>query len=226
MILGTLLGKIKRVPLIELTNIRTNGLIIMNVGDKDELIDACLSKEDDDIVFVTREGMSVRFASTDVTPRKRAAGGSRGIRLRGKDVAVFMGVVNDDEKHLIVISERGIGKLTKMEEYRRQGRGGIGIKTIEIKRRTGPLVAAQIVDDSMELYVLSAQAQVLRTSLSQIRKSGRNTQGVRIIKPANDDIVSAISCVPEFDTDTTSELIEEDKPKDGDNSNEQQKKLL
>ena len=78
----------------------------------------------------------------------------------------------------------------------------------------------------MELYVLSAQAQVLRTSLSQIRKSGRNTQGVRIIKPANDDIVSAISCVPEFDTDTTSELIEEDKPKDGNNSNEQQKKLL
>ena len=226
LILGTLLGKIKRVPLIELTNIRTNGLIIMNVGDKDELIDACLSKEEDDIVFVTREGMSVRFASTDVTPRKRAAGGSRGIRLRGKDVAVFMGVVNDDEKHLIVISERGIGKLTKMEEYRRQGRGGIGIKTIEIKRRTGPLVAAQIVDDSMELYVLSAQAQVLRTSLSQIRKSGRNTQGVRIIKPANDDIVSAISCVPEFDTDTTSELIEEDKPKDGNNSNEQQKKLL
>lgn len=226
LILGTLLGKIKRVPLIELTNIRTNGLIIMNVGDKDELIDACLSKEEDDIVFVTREGMSVRFASTDVTPRKRAAGGSRGIRLRGKDVAVFMGVVNDDEKHLIVISEKGIGKLTKMEEYRRQGRGGIGIKTIEIKRRTGPLVAAQIVDDSMELYVLSAQAQVLRTSLSQIRKSGRNTQGVRIIKPANDDIVSAISCVPEFDTDTTSEVIEEDKPQDGNNSNEQQKKLL
>ena len=119
-----------------------------------------------------------------------------------------------------------------MEEYRRQGRGGIGIKTIEIKRRTGPLVAAQIVDDSMELYVLSAQAQVLRTSLSQIRKSGRNTQGVRIIKPANNDVVSAISCVPEFDLDSSTELPDENNPKDENNpedekkTNGQQKKLL
>ena len=90
----------------------------------------------------------------------------------------------------------------------------------------GKSMAIRFAELGASLVIASRRKDVISDTTSQIRKSGRNTQGVRIIKPANDDIVSAISCVPEFDTDTTSELIEEDKPKDGNNSNEQQKKLL
>ena len=99
---------------------------------------------------------------------------------------------------MLVISKKGFGKLTDLNRYRRQGRGGRGIKTLNITKKTGTVAAADVIDESTEVYVVSARAQVLRTSLSEIRSTGRATQGVTIFKPAPGDSVASIACVGEF----------------------------
>ena len=109
-----------------------------------------------------------------------------------------MDVVNP-ESQMLVISKLGFGKLTKLSEYRVQGRGGIGVKTLNITRKTGPVAAAEVIDDSKEVYMVSEQAQVLRTNLSEIRSTRRATQGVTIFKPQPGDAVASIACVSEFD---------------------------
>jgi DNA gyrase subunit A len=108
-----------------------------------------------------------------------------------------MDIVVPDSK-LLVISKRGFGKLTDLKRYRSQGRGGLGIKTFNITRKTGPVAAADVIDDSKEVYVVSEQAQVLRTSLSEIRSTGRATQGVTIFKPEPGDAVASIACCGEI----------------------------
>ena len=118
--------------------------------------------------------------------------------LKGKDSIVSMDVVIPESK-LLVISKNGYGKLTYLKNYRQQGRGGLGIKTMAVTKRTGPVAAAQVIADSDEVYVVSVQAQVIRTSLSEIRSTGRATQGVRIFNPKEGDSVASISCVGEFE---------------------------
>ena len=119
--------------------------------------------------------------------------------LRADDRVVSMDVGNP-ESRLLVVSKLGYGKLTPLDKYRRQGRAGSGIKTFNITKKTGKVAAAEIVDDSEEVYVVSEKAQVLRTSLSEIRSIGRITQGVSIFKPQPGDSVSSIACVKNLDT--------------------------
>ena len=125
--------------------------------------------------------------------------GVKGMGLRDDDNVVSMGV-GGPESRLLVISKLGFGKLTPLNKYRRQGRAGIGIKTFNITKKTGRVAAAEIVDDSKEVYVVSEQAQVLRTNLSEIRSIGRITQGVTIFKPQPGDTVSSIACVRALET--------------------------
>ena len=108
-----------------------------------------------------------------------------------------MGVVSNRGK-VVVISRRGYGKLTSLNRYRRQSRGGLGIKTLNITRKTGPVAAAEVVDDTQEVYVVSEHAQVLRTSLSEISSTGRITQGVTIFKAEPGDSVASIACVTDL----------------------------
>lgn len=123
--------------------------------------------------------------------------------------------VGSPDTKLLVISQLGFGKLTSLDSYRTQKRGGIGIKTFNIRPKTGPVADAQIIDDSKEVYVVSEQAQVIRTSLSEIRSMGRATQGVTIFKPAPGDAVASISCVSDLnlDDDDADSDDEEQKPK-------------
>ena len=114
--------------------------------------------------------------------------------LRADDRIVSMDI-GGPESRLLVISRLGFGKLTPMNSYRTQRRGGVGIKTFNIRKKTGVVAAAETVDDSKEVYVVSEQAQVLRTNLAEIRSMGRATQGVTIFKPAPGDSVSSIACV-------------------------------
>ena len=190
-------GVIKRVALARISSIRRSGLIIMNLKGKDELVTARIVREEDDVMLVTEQGMSIRFPVADIRARQRAAGGVRGMTLASKDKIVSMDVVVPDSK-LLVISKKGFGKLTDLNRYRRQGRGGVGIKTLNITTKTGPVAAADVIDESTEVYVVSARAQVLRTSLSEIRSTGRATQGVKIFKPEPGDTVASIACVGEF----------------------------
>jgi len=204
LVMGTRTGEIKRVPLSAVSNIRRAGLIIMNLGRSDELVTARLAKEDDEIVMVSQLGMSIRFPLSDVTPRQRAAGGVRGMDIRPKkekgkrpvrDLIVAMSIVEpDSQSKLFVISKNGFGKLTALKHYRRQTRGGRGLKTFNITSRTGQVAAAEVVTEDLEVYVISEQAQVLRTNLSEISSRSRITQGVTVFKLPKSDAVSSISC--------------------------------
>jgi DNA gyrase subunit A len=198
LVMATKKGSIKRVALNNIASIRPSGLIIMNLKSDDELVGARLAKEQDDVVLVSEQGMSIRFPVSDVVPRGRSAGGVKGMVLRGKDRVVSMDIGIPKTK-LLTISKKGYGKLTPLSAYRRQGRGGVGIKTFTITKKTGVVAAAEVVDDSTEVYVVSEQAQVLRTSLSEISSMGRTTQGVTIFKPQPGDSVASIACVKALD---------------------------
>jgi DNA gyrase subunit A len=198
LVLATKSGQIKRVSFDQLSNIRRAGLIIMNLRGNDELVTARLAAEDDHVIMVTQQGMSIRFPITEVTARLRAAGGVRGVLLLNRDKVIAMDIVIHDSK-LLVISKKGYGKLTDLNRYRTQGRGGKGIKTLNVTKKTGQVAAAQVIADSDELYVVSAKAQVLRTNLSEIRSTGRATQGVTIFKLESGDSVASIACVSELE---------------------------
>ncbi len=217
LMMGTRKGKIKRIALSNVGNIRPSGIIIMNMNaaSDDELVSVCLAKREDDVVMVSEQGMSIRFAVEDAPPRQRNAGGVIGMKLRkkgdivsgkrplGKDDRVIgMSVIAiGSESRLLVISKRGFGKLTPVNEYRRQSRGGLGLTTFDIRpRKTGDVAVAEVVDDSNELYLVSEQAQVLRTSMSEIKTTiGRKTSGVTIFKMNSGDAVSSIACVSDLD---------------------------
>jgi DNA gyrase subunit A len=206
LVMATRQGAVKRVALEAIANIRRAGLIIMNLKPKDDLVTARLTGEEDDVMMVTEQGMSIRFPVTAVSPRLRGAGGVRGMTLREKDRIVGMDIAVSDSK-LLVISRKGFGKLTDLKRYRIQGRGGSGIKTLNITRKTGNVAAAQVIADSDEVYLVSEKAQVLRTSLSEIRSTGRATQGVTIFRMDAGDNVASIACVEHFeDTQATLDI--------------------
>ena len=206
LVLATTQGRIKRVALSQMSNIRNAGLNIMGLVSDDELVSVRLASSDDDIIMVTEKGMSIRFESDKVRPQQRGARGVKGIDLAKGDKVVSMDV-GRPEARLLVISRLGFGKITELNKYRVTNRGGKGVKTFNIRTKTGPVVDAQVIDDSEEVYVVSEQAQVLRTSLSEIRSMGRATQGVTIFKPSEGDSVASISCVSDLN------LIEESAPK-------------
>ena len=198
LVLATRKGLVKRVTVDQIFNVRRAGLIIMNLRDNDELVTARQATEEDDVIMVTRQGQSIRFALSEITPRLRAAGGVKGMDLRARDVVIAMDVVVPDSK-LLVISRKGYGKLTDLNRYRAQGRGGQGVKTLRVTRKTGQVAAAQVITDSDELYLVSSKAKVLRTNLSEIRSTGRAAQGVTIFRLDAGDSVASIACVGELE---------------------------
>lgn len=198
-IMGTRNGSIKRMSLSRISSIRPSGLIIMNLKPDDELVEAKLATIEQDAIIVSQQGMSIRFPITDIPTRLRAAGGVRGMKLRAGDKVVGMDIAGQ-ESRILVISKMGYGKVTAIDKYRRQGRGGFGVKTFNITSKTGPVAAAEVVNDSTQVYVVSEQAQVLRTNLVEIRSMGRITQGVTIFKPQPGDSVSSIACVSDLDS--------------------------
>ena len=207
LVLGTRMGRVKRIKLEDVERIRPSGLIIMNLKGDDEVVSVKLAKDDDDIIFVSEQGMGIRFSVNDLPVRRRTAGGVKGMSLRTGDRVVAMDVGNDDSL-LMTISKLGRGKVNPLSEYRRQGRGGLGLRAFKLTKNTGLIADAQIVAESKEVYVVSENAQIMRTNLSEIRTlRGRITQGVTIFSPREGDAVSSIACVSEL------ELEEDEKAK-------------
>ena len=201
LVLGTRQGRVKRINLDDVEHIRPSGLIIMNLKGDDELVSVKLAKQKDDIIFISEQGMGIRFSVDDLPVRRRTAGGVKGMSLRTGDRVVSMDVGNDDSK-LLVVSKLGRGKVNPLGEYRRQGRGGLGLRAFKLTKNTGLIADAQIVDETNEVYLVSENAQVMRTDLSEIRSlTGRITQGVTIFKPRPGDSVSSIACVGDFAID-------------------------
>ncbi|MBI4340536.1 MAG: DNA gyrase subunit A, partial [Chloroflexi bacterium] len=192
LVLVTRLGEVKRMKLVEIANLRSNGLNAMDLEPGDELVAVRIAQDNDEVIMVSREGSSIRFRVNEVPSRSRAAGGVRGMRMREDDRVVAMDVVAPGMQ-LLVISELGYGKPTSLSSYRRQGRGGIGLLTFRIAPKSGPVATAKIVSETDDLVIISEKGQVTRTSLSEIRQLGRTNTRVRILSQGDHDKVVAIA---------------------------------
>ena len=192
LVLATRLGEIKRVPLERFAAIRSNGIIAMDLEPGDELIAARPASEYAEVIVLTRGGMSVCFPVSQLRVRSRVAGGVRAIRLKSGDTVVSMDVLVTQGR-LLVVSQNGFGKLTKLDAFRRQGRGGSGVIAFKINDRTGPVAAAQVVMGNEDLFIASAKAQVERASLSQVNTLGRYARGVWIMRLGEEDQITSVA---------------------------------
>ncbi len=194
LVLGTRLGEVKRMALSEIANLRSNGLNAMDIEPGDELVATRIARESDEVIMVSKDGFSIRFPVGELPSRSRAAGGVRGmnVKVREDDRVVAMDVVVPGLQ-LLVISERGVGKPTSVASYKRQNRGGMGLRTMRITAKSGPIATARIVSEGEDLLIVSEKGQVTRTSLSEIREKGRLTQGVNIVTMDDDDKVVSIA---------------------------------
>ena len=193
LLLATRMGEIKRMALSALTNIRTNGINAMDLEPGDELVSVKLGLEEDDIIMVSGQGMSIRFPAAQVRRSSRVAGGVRGMRLRDEDAIVAMDMVVP-EGQLLVVSQRGYGKPTSLDRYRLQARGGYGLKTFRITSKSGPVATARVVKEGEEILIISQRGQRIRSGLSEIRVLSRRTQGVSIFTlPEGDSVISIAS---------------------------------
>jgi DNA gyrase subunit A len=155
-----------------------------------------MTQTGDSVCLITADGQSIRFAESDVRDMGRTAAGVRGIDLSQGDLVVGLGVVSKDMKNptLMVMSDRGFGKRTEIDEYKIQKRGGSGIKTANVTDKTGLIVGAKIVtDDHSELIAISAKSQVIRTELDSIPVLSRATQGVRVMKLREGDSLASLT---------------------------------
>ena len=193
---STKLGEIKRMALSSLANIRSNGIRTMDLEEGDELVSVRLCSEEDDVIMVSQNGMSIRFPAIQVRRSSRVAGGVRGMRLKEKDLVVAMDVVQVDCQ-LLVISQNGFGKPSSMDRYRLQSRAGSGLGTFRITTKSGPVATARVVRAGEDIMIISKRGQVTRTNLSELRELSRRTQGVSIVSlPENDEVVSITSMDP------------------------------
>jgi DNA gyrase subunit A len=201
LIMGTEKGKVKKTSLADFTNVRKNGMIAIKLVDGDELHWVRRVSFQDQVMLVTRNGLGIRFEQTEVRPMGRASQGVRGIRLKGEDHVVDMSIVIDEMQNcLLVIMENGIGKATKVNEYRLQSRGGSGVKTATITKKTGKLVAGKVIDTErqVDVIIISKQGQTIRMSWDEVPQQGRATQGVRLMKMPDSDYVASVSIIPHF----------------------------
>lgn len=201
LLMATQQGKVKKTSLVDFANVRKSGMIAIKLVDGDELHWVRRVSFQDQVMLVTNNGLGIRFEQTEVRPMGRASQGVRGIRLKGDDKVVDMSIVKDETKNcLLVIMENGIGKATKVNEYRLQSRGGSGVKTASITSKTGKLVSGKAIDTDrqMDIIIISKHGQTIRMGWEEVPQQGRATQGVRLMKMASDDYVASVSVIPHF----------------------------
>lgn len=201
LILATKKGLIKKTSIEEFAKVRRSGLIAMKIKTGDELRYVKYSTGDDDIILSTSNGQAIRFGEKDVRQMGRPAAGVRGIRVKKDDYVMNMDVVDKKDKQdslqLLVITENGLGKKTDLKFYKRQHRGGSGIKTLKVSPKTGKIVSLHVIDKSQELdlVVITKQGQTLRTPINKISTLGRATQGVRIMALDTGDKVATTTII-------------------------------
>lgn len=196
--MATSKGTIKKTPLKDYANIRTNGLIAIKLDDGDELKWIQKTTGEHDVIISTSAGQAIRFNEKDARPMGRAARGVRGVRLRPNDHVVGMDIVSDDERSLLVISENGYGKATKVSNFPAHKRGGIGIKAAVVTAKTGPIIDVRTLEEgASEVLMISTKGQTIRVGLKDIPTLGRTTQGVRIMRLSEGDAVASLGLMTE-----------------------------
>lgn len=214
-------GTIKKTSLSDYSRPRANGVIAINIREDDRVVSAVLTNGTDELVIANRNGRAIRFNEDSVRVMGRTATGVRGITLDGEDDEVVgMVCVNDSEKETImVVSEKGFGKKSPIEDYRKTNRGGKGVKTLQITEKTGKVAAIKSVTDDDDLMIINKSGIVIRLKTSEVRVMSRATQGVKLIDlKKRGDIISSVCKCPtsteedEEDIDENSENIENSQP--------------
>ena len=189
-------GKIKKTAVVDFRNYRKDGIIAIKLDDGNELIDVRLTSGSDDVVLITKSGLSLRFNEEQARSQGRATSGVFGIRPRGEDCVIGLALVSDEQK-LLVASENGIGKRTSFDDYRQQSRGGKGVITMKCTEKTGQVVGAAAVADDDELMLMTTGGQSIRIRVSDVRETGRNAQGVKLVTLNDEEKLQDIAPVRE-----------------------------
>ncbi len=208
LVMATRHGVVKRTPMAAFANIRKNGLTAITLEEHDELIEVKWDDCGQDVILVSRNGMSIRFNVSDIRPMGRGAAGVRGMKLEDGDEVVNM-VTEKQGTHLLFISERGLGKLTPITEFRRQYRGGIGLKCYKITEKSGRLVGARAVSEDDEILIITTEGIMIRTSCLDISILGRITTGVKIMNLGEGVKVASFTKVLEDDDASSDEQADD-----------------
>ena len=216
LVLATRSGKVKKTALAEYDSPRQGGLIAVrlmtdeNGENADELIGAALCNADDDIMLVSRKGMSLKFTANDeqLRPMGRQTAGVQGMKFRDGDELLAMDVVwGDSDKDLLVVTDEGFAKRSAVSEYRLQGRNGYGVKALQLAEGRGSLVGALIVSEDDQVMAIMKSGKVIRSDVAEVKRTGRNTQGVTLAKPdKNDEIISIALNAEKDDADDQNDV--------------------
>ncbi|MCW2259955.1 MULTISPECIES: DNA gyrase subunit A [Sphingobacterium] len=222
-IMCTKKGTIKKTSLEAYSRPRANGINAININEGDQLLEACLTSGTSEIVMALRSGRAIRFNESTVRPMGRTATGVRGITLGSEsDEVIGMISVDDPETTVLVVSEKGYGKRTDIEDYRVTNRGGKGVKTISVTEKTGKLVAVKGVNDTEDLMIINKSGIVIRISVEGLRVMGRATQGVRLINLKGEDEIASITKVDREEEveETEEEILSGEEVEDASESTE------
>jgi DNA gyrase subunit A len=203
LVLATRKGVIKKTRFTDYnTPLKSEGIIAIKLREGDELVDAFLSSGNDDLLLVSRRGQAIRFSEGQARAMGRATEGVRGMSLR-KDDEVIAAMIAHDDADLLVVTDQGYGKRTLIREYPRKGRGGLGVKTVQLTEAKGQLAGARLVREGYQVMLISTGGTIIRMPVEGIRRAGRATQGVIVMRLRGDEQVSALAPVVGSDEEDT-----------------------
>jgi len=203
LVFGTKNGVVKKTELAAYnTPLRADGIIAIKMREGDELVAVRHSSGNDDILMISKLGQAIRFNEQDVRAMGRDTSGVAGMRMRKDDEVISVNIAQDDSD-LLVVTENGYGKRTRVADYPRKGRGGMGVKTIQLTEAKGTLAGARVVRDGYQVMLISTGGTVIRIPVEEVKRLGRATQGVIVMRLRGDERVSSLAPVVESDDDTT-----------------------
>jgi DNA gyrase subunit A len=191
-------GQIKKSPVLDYVNYREKGIIGVQIRDDDQLLSAAVTDGTAEFVIATRKGKSIRFDEQQVRPMGRSAAGVKAMEIDEDDAIVGLGVTEPGRTQVLAVCERGYGKRTPLEEFRQQNRGGKGVILIDASERNGPVVGLALVGEKDEVMIVTDRGQTIRTRVEEIRSTGRNAQGVKIMSVDEGERVVAVESVGEI----------------------------
>jgi DNA gyrase subunit A len=211
LVFGTKKGVVKKTELAAYnTPLRADGIIAIKMREGDELVGVRHSSGDDDILMISKLGQAIRFNEKEVRSMGRDTSGVAGMRMRKDDEVISVNIAQDDSD-LLVVTENGYGKRTRVADYPRKGRGGMGVKTIQLTEAKGTLAGARVVRDGYQVMLISTGGTVIRMPVDEIKRLGRATQGVIVMRLRGDERVSSLAPVVESD-DSAEEPVADEAP--------------